>query len=318
MSSLLAADPAEVCSLLVEHGRGLICMHDSDGLLLYINPAAATALGYEPEELVGTDLRELLHSSVRREFDAYVERIWIRGHDRGLMRLVGRDGQPQVWSYDNVRHQVAGGENFVLGHAVDVTTDPQAERATRERNERYRAFIAGAGAGICRFELERSVLIEDEDGEVRVEQLVEELRSWGFVAECNDAFARLYGAGTAAEMIGVPVRNFALFRDSRNLEGIRRLIRQRFEATEMECHEVSVSGSPRQFRVSATGIVADGSLRGLWALLSDVTESKRLEVEADKSRRLLELVQRLLAAQGEEADEIAEQLSGALGDASAP
>jgi PAS domain S-box-containing protein len=314
--SVLAADPAEVCSLLVEHGRGLICMHDSDGLLLYINPAAATALGYQPEELIGTDLRDLLHSSVRREFEAYVERIWIRGHDSGSMRLLGRDGQPQVWSYDNVRHQLADGGSVVLGHAVDVTTD-RNERAARERDERYRAFIAGAGAGICRFELERSLLIDGEDGEVREEPLIEELRSLGFVGECNDAFARLYGAGTAAEMTGVPLRNFALFRDPRNLVEIRELIRNRFAATEMECHEVSVSGSPRQFRVSATGIVVDGSLRGLWALLSDVTESKRLEAEADQSRRLLRLVERLLAAQGEEADEIAEQLSGALGDASA-
>lgn len=317
MLGRFTADPADACRLLVEHGRGLICIHDSTGTLLYINEAAAAALGYRPDELIGTELRQLLHSSIRRDFDSYLERIWVRGRDRGLMRLIGREGRPQVWSYDNVRHRGEDGDTVVLGHAVDVTQETAGERTGREREDRYRAFFAGAGEGICRFELERSLLIEDEAGELREETLIEELRSRGYVAECNDAFARLYGAEAAAEMTGVPVRNFSLFRDPRNLDGIRRLIRNRFRATEMESHEVSVSGSPRRFLVSATGVVEDGSLRYLWALLRDVTESKRREAEAEKSRRLLELVQRLLAAQGDDRDEIAEQISGALEAASA-
>ena len=38
---------------VVEHGLGLICMHDLDGVLLFINPAAARLLGYEPHEMIG-------------------------------------------------------------------------------------------------------------------------------------------------------------------------------------------------------------------------------------------------------------------------
>ncbi len=309
-----AADSDRICHLLVEHGQGLICAHDSGGTLLFINPAAAAALGYRPEELVGTELRRLLHPSVRREFDAYLERVWVRGRDRGLMRLVGRRGEPQVWSYDNARHVDAGGESIVLGHAQDVTSDKWAERAVRERDERYRTFVSGAGEGICRIEFDRSLLIEGSAGELNEEKTLGEIRSWGFVAECNDAFARLYGAGAAAEMTGVPLRNFALFKDPRNIEGVRRLIRGRFQATEMECHDVAVSGSPRHFLVSATGVVEDGSLHCLWALLRDVTEGKRLEAEAEKNRRrLLHLVDRLLATQGDDRDVIAGEIYGALG-----
>jgi PAS domain S-box-containing protein len=313
MPGRLAADPGHVYRLLVEHGRGLVCIHDVAGTLLFVNPAAADTLGYRPEDLVGTELRQLLHGSVRREFDAYLERIRVHGRDRGVMRLVGRYGQPQVWSYDNVRHQEPGGDSLVLGHAVDVSEERATESKARERSERYRTFIAAAGVGICRFELERSLRIEVAGGEPPEQELLDALRSSGYVAECNDAFAHLYGAGAAAEMIGVPLRNFALFRDSRNLEGILRLIRRRFGATDLECHEVSVSGSPRQFLVSATGVVEEGSLHCLWALLRDITESKRLEAEAQKNRRLLELVQRLLSAQGDDRDELASQICGALG-----
>ena len=34
---------------LVEQSLGLMCMHTLDGTLLAVNPAAARALGYEPE-----------------------------------------------------------------------------------------------------------------------------------------------------------------------------------------------------------------------------------------------------------------------------
>ena len=38
---------------LVEHSLGLICCHDLDGKLLWINPEAARILGYDPRRAVG-------------------------------------------------------------------------------------------------------------------------------------------------------------------------------------------------------------------------------------------------------------------------
>ena len=54
---------------LVEQSLGLICTHDLDGVLLSINPAAAHALGYHPDEGIGVNLREFLSPSTRHLFD---------------------------------------------------------------------------------------------------------------------------------------------------------------------------------------------------------------------------------------------------------
>src|SRR5438046_2333253 len=54
--------------LLVENSLGLICLHDLDGVLLSINPAAAESLGYRPEDGIGHNLREFLAPSVRHLF----------------------------------------------------------------------------------------------------------------------------------------------------------------------------------------------------------------------------------------------------------
>ena len=314
MSVPPVADGDRICRLLVERGAGLICAHDGVGTLLYINPAAAGSLGYRPDELIGTPLRRLLHPAVRGQFDAYLERIWVRGRDRGLMRLVARDGSPQVWSYENVRWQPPGEGPIVLGHAQDVTEDKWAERAVRERDVRYRTFIATSGEGICRVEFERDPLVEGLKNGADAQRMLDNLREWGYIAECNDAFARMYAAGSAADMAGVPLRNFSLLKDPRNIDGLRRLIGNGFAATEFECHEVDIAGNPRDFLVSVAGVVEDGSLRCLWALLRDVTERSQVEAQAEKNRRrLLHLVESLLAAQEADRPGISAEISAVLG-----
>jgi PAS domain S-box-containing protein len=314
MSVPTVADGDRICRFLVDRGAGLICAHDGVGTLVFINPAAAEALGYPPEELIGTPLRKLLHPAVRQQFDAYLERIWVRGRDRGLMRLVARDGRPRVWAYDNVRYQPPGEGPIVLGHAHDVTEETWAERAVRERDVRYRTFIATSGEGICRVGFERDPLVEGLQNGADEQRMLDNLRQWGYIAECNDAFARMYGAGSAVEMAGVPLRNFSLLKDPRNIDGLQRLIRNRFEATEFECHEVDIAGNPRDFLVSVAGVVEDGSLRCLWALLRDVTEHRQAEAQAEKSRRrLLHLVERLLAAQEDDRPGISAEISAVIG-----
>ena len=63
------ADPAWY-RYVVEHGQGLICMHDLDGVLLFINPAAARALGYEPHQGLGKKLSLFLAPTMRPLFGA--------------------------------------------------------------------------------------------------------------------------------------------------------------------------------------------------------------------------------------------------------
>jgi PAS domain-containing protein len=230
------------------------------------------------------------------------------------MRLVARDGSPQVWSYENVRWQPPGEGPIVLGHAQDVTEDKWAERAVRERDVRYRTFIATSGEGICRVEFERDPLVEGHKNGVDAQRMLDNLREWGYIAECNDAFARMYAAGSAADMAGVPLRNFSLLKDPRNIDGLRRLIGNGFAATEFECHEVDIAGNPRDFLVSVAGVVEDGSLRCLWALLRDVTERSQVEAQAEKNRRrLLHLVESLLAAQEADRPGISAEISAVLG-----
>jgi len=116
---------------LVEHSQGFICTQDLEGKLLSINPAAARQLEYEPEEMIGRNLREFLSPAFRSMFNVYLERIKQQKIDNGLLHIVTKSGVERIWQYKNFRYEETGQEPFILGHAQDVTELKQAETEVR-------------------------------------------------------------------------------------------------------------------------------------------------------------------------------------------
>ncbi len=125
---------------LFEDSLGLMCVHDLEGVLLIVNPAAAQSLGFRPEEGVGVNMKRFLAPPVRPLFDAYLERIRQHHSDSGLMRLMSRDGSERIWLYRNVLYEEPGAPPRVLGHAQDITERVRAEEALKESERRFRTL----------------------------------------------------------------------------------------------------------------------------------------------------------------------------------
>ena len=114
---------------MVENGLGYLCNHDLEGRILSVNPAAARALGYRCEDLVGRSLADGLAPSVRGAFPAYLERIRRGETAEGMMRVVTRQGEERVWMYRNVLQDLGAGPPQVVGFAIDVTESRRARDA---------------------------------------------------------------------------------------------------------------------------------------------------------------------------------------------
>jgi PAS domain S-box-containing protein len=142
--------PGDRYRRLVENSLGLICAHDLDGTLLFVNAAAAQALGYQPDEGVGRNLREFLAPGTRHLFDEYLDRIRNQQVDEGLMRVVDRFGRERVWMYRNVRSEDPGERPFVVGHGLDITERVAAERSLRASEQAVKLALQELQASILR------------------------------------------------------------------------------------------------------------------------------------------------------------------------
>ncbi len=127
---------------LVENSLGLICTHTLDGTLLSVNKAAAGSLSYEPRELVGRNLAEVLAPEARPFLQDYLQRIRQEGIATGIMRTLTKTGTVGFWNYHNVLRVPPGQEPYVLGHAVDVTEHRRTEVALREAKEQLEQRVA--------------------------------------------------------------------------------------------------------------------------------------------------------------------------------
>jgi PAS domain S-box-containing protein len=85
----------ELLSALLEHAQDIIIVLDDDGTISFVNPAIDRTLGYEPEEMVGTDAFQYVHPDDREDtvelFTQLVEEP-DRTTDRVTHRIQHADG----------------------------------------------------------------------------------------------------------------------------------------------------------------------------------------------------------------------------------
>jgi signal transduction histidine kinase len=157
----------------------------------------------------------------------------------------------------------------------------RAVRAVADAEERYRAFVHNGMEGVWRSEIEPPL-----DTGLPVEEQVQRLVADARLAECNDAFAAMYGCPDAAAMVGSRVWAYCDAGDAANLETLRAFVRSGYRQTAAESREVDAAGRPRLFLNSRLGVVVDGRLVRVWGTQLDVTEQARLQVSLRRAETM--------------------------------
>jgi diguanylate cyclase (GGDEF)-like protein/PAS domain S-box-containing protein len=129
-------DSEERYRTLVEKSRGLIYTHALDGTLISINEASAEAVGYSVDELVGTNIRDLLAPAFQPKIDWYLKAISEWGAHSGFMRVITKEGSELVWAYSNRLIHEPEGDPYVLANAHDVTAQILAEEELKSNGDK--------------------------------------------------------------------------------------------------------------------------------------------------------------------------------------
>lgn len=126
---------------LVENSQELIYTHDLNGKLLSVNHTAALMLGYNPTNLVGRYLGELLAPEDRSQFKDYIDRIRRKVSDTGTWVLQSATGDRRTWEYHSMIRPDAKQGPYVRGMAHDITERMNVESALRESEERFQKIF---------------------------------------------------------------------------------------------------------------------------------------------------------------------------------
>ncbi len=128
----------EVCARAFE----FIFEHDLEGVFTQISSSSFEDLGFTREELLLTNMRDLMPPSNRPFFDAYLERILQEGREEGLMIVNSRDGGERIIEYRNALIKKGQTPCGVRGVARDVTDRLKAEVELGASEKSYHAFLA--------------------------------------------------------------------------------------------------------------------------------------------------------------------------------
>ncbi len=254
------------------------------------NDAMAQMYGLQcPKELLGRRLTELLDPNDRRNIE--LTREYIRSGFRILERESHeRDvhGNPKVF-LNSMFGVVENGKLLsTWGIQRDITERlkaeeerQNAEEARRESEERYRAFVEQSSEGIYRMEYDPPVPCHLPPAE----QLIIGRRN-GFVAECNDAMAKIYGFNSAREMTGKRLSEFLVLNDPVTKKFMEEFVRNGYRTTDQESRELDAHGNKKIFRNTMMGMVVNGHWVRTWGITRDVTDRMHLEEQLRNAQQL--------------------------------
>lgn len=116
---------------LVENSHDLICTHDLEGRVTWMNELPAQILGYSRDHLIGHRIPELLAPETSDQFSEYIDQISRYGVATGVMQLIARSGERRYWEYRNTLRTHGTGSPIVRGVAHDITERKLAQKALR-------------------------------------------------------------------------------------------------------------------------------------------------------------------------------------------
>lgn len=116
------------------------------------------------------------------------------------------------------------------------------------------------------------------------DEQVEHLYLYSALAECNDAFARMYGFRAAVDVIGTRLVVFCPPSNPENVAYLRSFIRSGYRLEDAESQEIDRYGNAKFFVNNLVGIFERGQLVGAWGTQRDVTEKRSTEAQENRSR----------------------------------
>ena len=182
-------------------------------------------------------------------------------------------------------NMAAGDLSEYKAGSEDIPEQKPAAPAMAESEQHYKNFFQQSTEGIWRIELKEVLDIFSP-----LEEMIEHCFKYAYIAECNDAYAQMYGFTRAVELINIPLHKLW---PQENLESIKYMtgfIKNGFKATEEISYEYNRNGEQVIFLNTMVGIVDGNSLSRVWGTRRNITDQKKAEKALTESENHLRAI----------------------------
>lgn len=245
-----------------------------EGRLLDANDAYLKLLGLGRAAAIGKTVVELGfwgHDSERQKF---VKKLREKQslHNPGY-RFVSRSGEEHITLAFYELIEVKG-ELTVLAMFHDMTDQKRAEQALKASEEKYRNFVEQSMEGIWLLGFDQPVSLD-----LSPEQQTELIYKYGYIMECNDTAARMYGYHSNAEFRGTRITDIDSEQSpsADNFDAILQLVKSGYRLANRQTKQKRLNGETVYFLNNAVGVIENNNLVGLWGTQLDITVLKGTE-----------------------------------------
>jgi PAS domain S-box-containing protein len=266
---------------------------DQNLISTFITETFFRMIGYQKHELPPAEekierfIKITHHEDQNLVREAYQSAI--RGNTVNIsFRICDKKGNYQ-WHYNHAFPVKNKTGHVVLIHGVgfDVTVRKLAEQALRKSEEKYATFMRYSTEAIWCIDMREPIPTH-----LPVDQQIELIFKNGYLADCNDAMANLYGYESAIEIIGLPLSSSLLKDNPENKNYLQQFVESEYRIKSAEFREIDRHSRLRIFLVSFVGILENDQLVRSWGMQRDITQQKQAEQALKESeemyRRLIE------------------------------
>ena len=263
--------------LILEQALDAVITMDADGQITGWNPQAERIFGWASNEVLGRRMADtIIPERLRAAHEGGVQRLLATGTsslENRRLEMVALHRSGHEFPVELTLGSVRQGDTLIFSAFVrDIAEQKRAENALRASEDRYRAFVAQSTEAIWCFEFTTPMPMS-----LPIEEQIEFIYEHGYLSDCNDEMARMYGFNRAEDLIGLRPDQFLVRSDPRNLEYLTGFIQAGYRLTEAESHELDRDGRNKFFLNNMIGIAENGMLLRAWGTQRDITERKEAE-----------------------------------------
>jgi PAS domain S-box-containing protein len=258
---------------LFNYSHALICIHDTKGLIITINPAVCKLLGYEQDEMTGKYIYDFIPVDELALFkEKYLNAFTHADHAKGVFSVVSKSGNIKYLLYQNYKVEEPGKEPYIIGFSHDITERKKIEEAIRSGEEKYRSIIENMNLGLVELDKSSTIIFTNEN------------------------LSKMSGYAMD-ELIGQKLYNVFSAGESRHFIKQKMYLKEKGVSEVYEFVTKNKKGEARWWLVSGSPLYTHtGEFKGSLAICLDITQQKALEQElrhakqqAEQSARAKEL-----------------------------